>query len=305
VSLPQAITRRALTKEDAEVVAALCGEDEAAFTGQPSQLSANDVLAWWAGTDLENKSWLLEEDGRVVGVGWLEREDYGDLGTFVSVVAQGEKGRGLGAALLDIGEEAVLATAAARLQTFALGADTAAADLFRSRGYREVRRFYEMAIELDGPVEVPAVPDGLSLETFDESEARPFHDAMDEAFGDHWEHHPFPFEQWWQEKRDAPDYDPTLWFVVRDGDELAAVVRNESNRNGGGYVAALGVRRAWRRRGLARLLLLHSFAEFQRRGQSRVTLGVDAESPTGATKLYDGVGMHVEMEMVVFEKARP
>ncbi len=36
---------------------------------------------------------------------------------------------------------------------------------------------------------------------------------------------------------------------------------------------------------------------------TRVTLGVDAESPTGATKLYERVGMRVESETVVFEKA--
>jgi mycothiol synthase len=303
VSLPQAITRRALTKKDAEVVAVLCGEDEAAFNGRPSQLSANDILAWWSRTDLEKASWLLEEDGRVVGVGWLERDGH-ELAVFVSIVAQGEKGRGLGAAMMDLGEEAAAAAGATRMQTFALGRDTAAADLFTTRGYREVRRFYDMAIELEGPVEVPAVPDGMSLESFEDSDARPFYEAMDEAFRDHWEHHPIPFEQWWDEKLAAPDYDPSLWYLVRDGGELAAVIRNDPDRNGGGYVASLGVRRAWRRRGLARLLLLHTFAEFQRRGKSRVTLGVDAESPTGATKLYDGVGMHVEMEMIVFEKAR-
>ena len=37
--------------------------------------------------------------------------------------------------------------------------------------------------------------------------------------------------------------------------------------------------------------------------KSRITLGVDAERPTGATHLYERVGMHVEHETVVFEKA--
>ena len=38
-------------------------------------------------------------------------------------------------------------------------------------------------------------------------------------------------------------------------------------------------------------------------GMPRVTLGVDAENPTGATQLYESVGMHVEQENVVYEKA--
>jgi ribosomal protein S18 acetylase RimI-like enzyme len=160
-----------------------------------------------------------------------------------------------------------------------------------------------MAIELTEPVPEPSLPDGLAIETFVEEDARVFHDALEEAFQDHWEHHPRPFEQWWEQKQAAPGYDPTLWYLIRDGDEVAATVRNDAERNGGGYIGAIGVRRPWRGRGLGKALLLHSFAEFQRRDQTRVTLGVDAENPTGATRLYERVAMHVEMESVVFEKA--
>jgi GNAT superfamily N-acetyltransferase len=96
---------------------------------------------------------------------------------------------------------------------------------------------------------------------------------------------------------------PTLWFLVREGDEIAGVIRNDPERSGGGYVGAVGVRRAWRGNGVGRVLLLRTFAEFYSRGVSRVTLGVDAESPTGATKLYEGVGMTIEMAAVVYEKA--
>jgi mycothiol synthase len=133
-------------------------------------------------------------------------------------------------------------------------------------------------------------------------EERAFYDTLEEAFQDHWEHHPLPFEQWWQERSSMPDHDRTLWFVVRDGDALAAAVRNEPNRRGGGLVAALGVRRPWRGRGLGRALLLHTFGEFHRRGAKRVSLGVDAESPTGATKLYESAGMSTQLEQVVYER---
>ena len=92
---------------------------------------------------------------------------------------------------------------------------------------------------------------------------------------------------------------PRAWG---DGGEIAAVVRNDPDRNGGGLVGALGVRRAWRGRGLGRALLLHTFGEFHRRGTGRVTLGVDSSNPTGATQLYESVGMHVELENVVWEK---
>jgi mycothiol synthase len=56
-------------------------------------------------------------------------------------------------------------------------------------------------------------------------------------------------------------------------------------------VGTLGVRRPWRRRGVALALLQHSFGEFYRRGLRKAGLGVDASSLTGATRLYRKAGM--------------
>jgi len=61
-------------------------------------------------------------------------------------------------------------------------------------------------------------------------------------------------------------------------------------------------RPAWRGRGLAKALLLHSFREFHQRGKRRVGLGVDSQNATGATRLYEGIGMVVDSEQVVWEK---
>jgi mycothiol synthase len=300
VTLPETITRRPATGKDAAAVATLVAEDESELFGRPSRLGVVDVVSWWSRTDLETDSWLLEDEGRLVGVGWHEPHD--SIGIHVGIVAQGEKGRGLGGSLVDLGESHAVESDAERAHAIALAPDTAAAELFVGRGYHEVRRFFDMAIELTEPVAVP-VPDGFEIETFREEDARVFHDALDEAFQDHWEHHPISFEKWWENKRAASDFDPTLWFLIRDGDEVAATIRNDALRNGGGYVGGVGVRRPWRGRGLGKALLLHTFREFQQRGQTRVTLGVDAENPTGATQLYERVGMHVESEAIVFEKA--
>jgi len=161
-----------------------------------------------------------------------------------------------------------------------------------------------MAIELQQEPPAPTVPEPFVLEPFRDGDARAFHATMNEAFQDHWEWHGLPFDEWWEMRQgqDADEAGP-LWFVVRDGDEMAACIRNEANRNGGGFVGLIGVRRPWRGRGLAKALLHRTFAEFWRRGTPRVSLGVDAESPTGATKLYESVGMTVESAMAVFEKA--
>ena len=71
---------------------------------------------------------------------------------------------------------------------------------------------------------------------------------------------------------------------------------------GGGYVGAIGVRPAWRGQGLGKALLQRTFAEFRRRGTTRVTLDVDSQNATGAVALYERVGMHVDTCGVAFEK---
>ena len=107
-----------------------------------------------------------------------------------------------------------------------------------------------------------------------------------------------PFDEWWALRKDD---DHSLWFVVRDGEEIAAIARCEPML-GGGSVGMLAVRERWRRRGLGRALLLHAFREFRRRGWDRASLGVDSENPTDATRLYESVGMRVESEHVTFER---
>lgn len=64
----------------------------------------------------------------------------------------------------------------------------------------------------------------------------------------------------------------------------------------------LAVRPAWRQRGLGLALLQRVLREFYRRGTRQVGLGVDAHNPTGATRLYESVGMQVESEYIVYEK---
>jgi len=68
-------------------------------------------------------------------------------------------------------------------------------------------------------------------------------------------------------------------------------------------VNILGVRNQWRRQGLGRSLLLHCFHEFRRRGFHAAALGVDADSLTGANRLYESAGMRVVRRSDVYEKA--
>jgi mycothiol synthase len=291
---------RPIADSDIDTLAKIAAEDETVVYGRPSRIGPSDVRGWIGRTDWVNNTWLYEAGGKQVAFSALE--PHGDLAVFFGVVAQGSKGRGLGTQLVANGVRRARELGVPRVQTFVLEPDTAAAELVEGYGFHPVRRFWEMAIELEEEPAKADIADGFALERFDPRDARPFYATMDAAFQDHWEHHPVPFEEWWEKKQSAHDFDPSLWFLVRDGDEIAAVIRNDPERNGGGYVGALGVARPWRGKGFGRALLLRTFAEFWSRGQRRVTLGVDSENPTGATRLYESVGMSAESAAVVYEK---
>jgi ribosomal protein S18 acetylase RimI-like enzyme len=129
------------------------------------------------------------------------------------------------------------------------------------------------------------------------------HRADEEAFEDHWGSAPISFEAWRQIVVE-PDWDPSLWFVAWDGDQIAGFSLCHAQSQGDpdlGWVEVLAVRRPWRRRGLALALLLHSFAELRARGRPKVGLGVDADNLTGAVRLYERAGMSPTQQSDVYE----
>jgi mycothiol synthase len=293
VSLPDGW--RPLRVDDAAAVAELLAEDEIAY-GLPGKLSADDVLNWWRRTDLDRNSWAREEGGRFVAAGWLDQYGGDVLGG--GAVRPGDKGRGLGVALVEMAERRARELEGPFVRQFALGADEAARALFESRSYKDVRHHYVMALRLDSEPPPPVLPDGFAIDTVRDEDAAAFHATAGEAFAEEWGHHTLPFDEWWEMRKDD---DQSLWFAIRDGGELAACERCEEGY-GGGFVGMVGVRKPWRRRGFGKALLLHAFREFRRRGFERASLGVDSANPTGATRLYESVGMHVESEHVTFEK---
>jgi mycothiol synthase len=297
-SLPEGVTVRPAVEADAAAAADVYHAAETVLRGR-SLWDAADVLGWWRLVDLPTDTWLLHEDGELVAVGTLIL--HGGAGRFGGAVRPDRVGRGLGSALLAMAEKRSRAAGADALRVDVCAEDEAAVALLTKRGHRDARHYFTMRIDLDEPPAAPRWPDGIRPDTFRPDDARAFKAALDESFADEWGWAPIDFEEWKRLRLEAPDFDPKLLFIACDGDELAAVAHCKC-AFGGGWVATIGVRPAWRRRGLGRALLLEAFSEFRRRGESAVRLGVDARNPTGATRLYESVGMTVEFEAVVYEK---
>jgi mycothiol synthase len=182
-----------------------------------------------------------------------------------------------------------------------------AVPLFESLGYAYERTFWMMRADVrEAPEAAP--PDGVRIRAFDPGRDEPgVFDALREAFDDHWGA-PFPsFDEWRHLLVDGAGagYDPGLWFVAVEGADVVGAItaRPSSPRDErAAFVTDLGVRRDARRRGIAEALLRAAFAEVHARGIPRVELIVDAESPTGATRLYERAGMRVAYGWEIWRK---
>ena len=186
--------------------------------------------------------------------------------------------------------------------------DTATQALLTDWGYAHVRSAYRMVIDLrdDAPPPAPVWPEGFSVRTFvlgqdDEELVR----TVRASFADHWGYVEHPFEEelenWRHNWATNASFDPSLWSLVvthtADGEQIVGTsfARLSLPEDPAmGWIFSLGVRREWRRRGLAHALLLDSFNRLYARGRRRVGLGVDAGSLTGATRLYEKAGMQAD-----------
>jgi len=146
----------------------------------------------------------------------------------------------------------------------------------------------------------------LTVRTMREGEERRFYDAQMASFADTWLFTVDPYESWRHWMVDGPSFDPLLWFVAEKGDDLAGIViaRALENEPGVGWIRILGVVPDHRQQGVGQALLRCAFREFANRGFNAVGLGVDAENPTGAVRVYERAGMHVERTYLLFEKVQ-
>ena len=297
-SLPEGFRVRAAAAADAPAISELMVAADTVVQGW-SDSTPLEVVEWWRMTDLATNSWVVE-DGSVAAYGAVI--PHGATAETDAFVHPAKTGLGLGSWLLRRGEERVRELGFTTVLTWCLAPDADARALFERSGYREVRRFYRMLVEHEGEPPSPDWPEGFRVSTFELDDAKEFHAALDEAFAEEWNFVSEPFDSWAERRINVPEFDPTLWFIVREGNEIAGVLRGDPERGGTGWVGALAVRPRWRKRGLGLALLRHAFGEFYRRGQSRVGLGVDARNPTGATRLYERAGMHATYEAIAFEK---
>ncbi len=181
-------------------------------------------------------------------------------------------------------------------------------EALEGNSFTAVRFMNRMVRDLQEAIDVPPLPAGFEVRPVPESHYRSVINALDEAFRDHWGHSPLSdtdYQAW----SSSPIFKPSLWQVAWDGEEIAAGVLNtvdeEANKQFNiqrGMTDPIFTRRPWRKRGVARALLMRSLQMFKEMGMSEAMLGVDTQNPSGAFVLYESCGFKPTLRSVIFEK---
>ncbi|WP_309134343.1 GNAT family N-acetyltransferase [Cellulomonas sp.] len=321
--LPPGWSARRPDGDDAPALHALLTSHEAAVTGSAStHRSAVDALLD-RGTDARRHVLAVDEHGRVRAWAWAYDRAAG------RVVAQVLVDPDLDDATADTVAAAAFAWVddAARAIARARGLEVTQADSgafqddgrqqrwLGAAGYRQARSWLQMT-RPTGPEDAGAdappparvrvrrvrrgedgMPDGADLMAV--------HVVLEESFTDHFNYHPEPFDDLVSRLRADPGHRWDHWWLAESVDAdrpsrpvgalVATVSPGHDGAPDGTYVAYLGVLRSARGRGAARALLDAAVADAARRGRGHVSLEVDADSPTGADRLYESLGFRTAL----------
>ena len=308
-TLPEGLTIRPSTDEDLEIVLALLNAYDLEYYGE-IEFTREELLTDWSlpGFDhAEQARLVFDPSGQLVGSMLLNQRSFIKFYVMLRTLPTYTDPR-LGSYLLELAESmarqqmgkaqpgtrvTINGWIPATNQTFI--------ELYQQSGFKDVRHFWRMEIEMDAAPAAPVWAGGLELRPFvAERDARSVFEAMESAFADHWGHTPMDYAEWrhWTVERET--FDPSLWFTAYAGERLAGAALCFDGSIG--WVDTLGVLRPWRQQGLGMALLRQAFGEFYRRGRQRVGLGVDSQNLTGATRLYQRAGMHIARENRSYEK---
>jgi mycothiol synthase len=298
--LPEPFALSAADAGDAEEVAELIRTVELAQDGLV-ETTAADVAYEWSTADLGSDVFLVRHGEGLVAYGHVAAFTRGALAD--GYVHPDATGRGLGTFLVRAlearGRE--LAPQGPKLETYVGVNDAAGRRLLEEHGYRGVRRWLRMQIDLEAPPVLPEVP-RVHIRPFLRGDEEVFHEVFERSFEGHWGHVPRSSGAWWEEVDRESGGERTYCFLAEQGGRVIGETSGLPKRFGMGWISSLGVVPEARGQGVGRALLLRSLAEFWSRGERRVGLGVDAANETGAARLYESVGMQMTFGAIAYEK---
>ena len=271
------------------------------------------------------KAVAVNDQDQVIGYAYFTSGDNHIVAETGGAVHPDYWGKGIGSDLLEWAEEKAKASAQYApvdvktvLQTSLYESERDANSLFKDHGYRPVREWVHLVLEMDEEPFIPPLPSNLSLREMDlEDDWDIVGPAMDEAFADHWGNIPSEFLEAEGDKKEDDNNEieqptddsysnaPGYCFIVLDDKTVAGGILCNAKlveRADTGRVGSIFVRPAYRRRGIAQTLMLTAFDAFWKNGFRRIITDTDANSFTNSTKLYTGLGMEPYRSEFTYEK---
>lgn len=270
-----------------------------------------DLTGWFqhpTNCDPRQDLLFVQISGNIVGytrVWWEEEETRPARIYFIMLRVIPEwQGSGVDAALLDWAEQRLTAAAAQhpsgleRVFSSHLSEKSAVQRaLLESRGYLPARYFMRMRRGLDMLPEAP-LPEDVEVRPVLPRDYRALWDASVEGFRDEWcstRVTETEFQRWQTES----EFQPLIWQVAWDkrGDTIIGMVlnyidplENEMFGRFRGYTEGICVLPSWRGKGVARALICRSLTMMKALNMQEVALTVDSDNPSGAQRLYLGLG---------------
>ena len=249
---------------------------------------------------------------------WFQEENGPRIFTSASFLAPAWRRKRIGTAMLHWMEGRLRTIAESQsmlekgvFQNFAGEEGSGVAVMLERNGYKPIRYIVDMLRpDLNNIPDFP-LPEGLEVRPVEPAHYRPIWEAVVEAFRDHWGYSLPDEEDYkaWQENKVI--FRPELWQVAWDvnTNEVAGQVRtfineaeNEKYNRKRGHTEFISVRRPWRKRGLARALIVRSLKLQKERGMTESALGADSENTSGATRVYEDCGFRVTKKSVLYRK---
>jgi mycothiol synthase len=260
---------------------------------------------------------VAEVDGGPVGYSrlwWDEEPDGLQIFRQVCFLDPDFGGRGIGTAMFRWSEDRLRDIAADHdgenktLEMFASDRNEGAQALARQGGYGPDTYFAELVRPTVEDVPDHPLPAGLEIRPVTEDQLRTIWEADMEAFRDHYGYVE-PTDSGFQQFLAFPFNDYSLWKIAWDDEGVAGQVKsfintaqNEEYGRKRGWTEAISTSRRWRRRGVAKALIVESIRELAERGMTEVALGVHTENPNGAFDLYTGLGYEEVTRWTTYRK---
>jgi mycothiol synthase len=293
------------TGEDAQAITDLVALCDIEDIGEPD-ITLSDVLDMWNSIPIESDAWIaVSATNEIIGYGFVEETGANRMDTCVFVHPQ-FKNQGIGSLLLKKVEERANVLAKGKegkqkLMNQIAFTNTAARKLVEDRGYQFSRLYERMKIELEEQPNQHQLPEGIALKPFQpDQEEESLFTLYDETFQDSWGYTKKDFSTWISQKK-GDGYDPSLWFIVWKDSKPVGFLMSRMQEDGL-FIDLLGVKREYRKHGIGKALLLHTFGVAYERNQKTILLYVDSDSLTNANRLYQQVGMKPHSQTAVYMK---